>query len=695
MSVIAETFSGPDISVCSFDMFDTLFYRRSGMPETVFDLMKEEWGERFGCAAPECFASLRAGSERQAQQRHGRDTVTIDEIYESMCVFLGPTDPSIEEIIDYELDMEKRVLAPVAAGAELVDKARHSGKQIVFPSDTYLPESFLTELLQRHGFMQKGDRLYASAKRGASKATGQLFPHVAKDLGLPASSLLHIGNSEEVDVKRARSNGWRAQHFGLADWNNREWVLWHLSQAGRGLSQHVHAAARNARLNGVGDDRQDNAAFNIGAAVAGPVLVAFAEWILEQARKDGIDELFFLSRDAQVVFEICRIISENEKNAQSPKLTYVYGSRQVWAFYALRSLVENDQAAFFADQLAFSATSLEDCADLLGFAGDAAVRNLFPRIQKVQDAAPDREQRLRFYQSLLDDHALRNSLQSKMAERSRIYMEYLSTLPVRAGSSCAIVDIGWSGMWTEIVGSMFRDAGAGKVVGLQMGRFRKTHPTWNVRVECFLFDESPSGAAPGWIVPLLEVFCGADHGRVIGMKKATNDVVAVESSRRFGGMPEGAFRSFRSGILSFARESLAIAKAAATPIGDCSALTELLKRFWLFPTEAEARFVAHADVGLSPNADQDRIMLRPYRAADLARLLATSRLPGFEPHWWHRGALAITQISLAAAIGIIDSLYLSLKLCLRGASAQSTAIPINNIREHAKFLRWLLLPKNI
>jgi predicted HAD superfamily hydrolase len=681
--------------ICSFDIFDTLLYRRCGMPETVFGLMEAEWSRRLGCPPPRDFAKLRTGAEAKAQRRLGRDTVSIAEIYEDLEVSVRSSGLSNQALIEFELELEKSVLVPVPGAAELVGSARAEGKRVVFTSDTYMPVAFLSELLTKFGFMMGDDRLYASAERGASKTSGELYKVVQRDLQLPASAFLHTGNSEEVDFKCALKNSWNATHFTDAEWTRREWLLWHLVQAERGLSAKVHAASRNARLSAAVKGESEETAHRIGAATAGPVLLAFSQWVLEQAQSRGLEELFFLSRDAQVVFEICRLLAQRP-GVSAPKLTYVYGSRQVWAFYALQSLTESERPEFFADKLSFSSNSLKECADLLGLAGNTDVDRLIASLDKAPSRPPSRNERIAFYRALLADNELAELLQAELANRTAIYIDYLRALPVKPGADCGVVDIGWSGMWTEVFGAMLREAGAKEVLGLQMGRARSSHPEWNVPVDCFLFDQrlgTGISSPPGWLVPLLEVFCGADHGRVTSMELSSGTIRPVESTRKFGGMSEMVFRSFREGIFAFAREWKALTGDSDETVGTTSSLVELLKQFWLFPTSGEARFVQGVDIGMAPNADQDRCMLRPYKFTDLSRLLLTSRLPGFEPTWWHRGALAITAMPLALSVGIVDHAILILKSGILGQMPISTAIPVSNVREHGKFLRWLFLPQ--
>src|SRR5262249_38214814 len=61
------------------------------------------------------------------------------------------------------------------------------------------------------------------------------------------------------------------------------------------------------------------------ASFLGPFLVGFVSWVLYQAQRDGVERLYFLSRDCQLAHKIAQILS--------PRITpmdcrYLYHSRQ-------------------------------------------------------------------------------------------------------------------------------------------------------------------------------------------------------------------------------------------------------------------------------------------------------------------------------------------------------------------------------
>ena len=66
--------------------------------------------------------------------------------------------------------------------------------------------------------------------------------------------------------------------------------------------------------------------FNIGYSLIGPLLVGFSQWLLENAGRDGIDRLYFLAREGQLIKRVYDLWSEGIEN--SPQTDYLILSRR-------------------------------------------------------------------------------------------------------------------------------------------------------------------------------------------------------------------------------------------------------------------------------------------------------------------------------------------------------------------------------
>lgn len=679
--------------ICSFDVFDTVLFRRTGPPETVFIMMEEQWIRRFSVKAPMQFAEVRSRAESRVREQMRRDTVTIHEIYRDVAQCLSLDASLTEEIIRFELEVERSVLLPCPEGVKIIEQCREAGRRVVFLSDMYLPPEFIEQILTERGIRQESENVYVSSALGVSKASGEMFGYVQASLGVSPQAFFHSGDSYEVDVKAALQHGWLAGRIAGSCFTNREFVLWDISRTTRNMDYRVAGAARSARLEATSvHDVSTAVALSLGASVAGPLLTAYAVWVLRQAEANNLEELYFLSRDGQVVFEICSILLESGYSYR-PKLTYVYGSRQVWAFFALAELPTDEQADFYADVLAHASESLTDCLELLDLDGSQDLVGWRKIMEAQVGPALNRTSRKMIYQALLDDPTAHAVLERKIAENSDLYTDHLRQVARSPGAAAGVVDIGWSGRWTVLVADMFEQVIGKRPLGFQIGRYGKAGKEHIPTLECFLFDqatESGISGVPGWFVPLVESFCGADHGRITRMERRNGVVCPVESDSRCAGVPEASFAAFRNGIRAFARSWHGVAPRQ-TLLAKPEGLIEICRRFWEFPSREEAAFLASVDVGMAPNADCDRRLLRPYTWADVLKLVTTGHLPGFEPLWWHRGSLALTSSRVVRLVMFSgESCIAAMKQLVKSPASFCRIFKKQTLKWYLKSFRWLL-----
>lgn len=187
----------PDRSnLVSFDVFDTLIYRQSGVPNSVFQLMESQTG------IPG-LAKTRKAAELYLARIKGNGEVTLDSIY----TYLMQKFPEINwaPLKDLELAIESEQLRSSPRGMKSLEKYRGKGYQILLISDMYLPGSWIEAQLKRMEIMKEGDRLFVSSELQCTKSEGQLFREVRE-----AYSLLrwrHFGDNLHTDVYKAMRAG--------------------------------------------------------------------------------------------------------------------------------------------------------------------------------------------------------------------------------------------------------------------------------------------------------------------------------------------------------------------------------------------------------------------------------------------------------------------------------------------------------
>lgn len=186
-------------SVISFDMFDTLVTRRVFWPADVFQLVERALHDQ-GVNIP--FARWRISAE----QICGKETVSpsVDMIYESLRREYALDETGIQLAKELELRIEKQVLLPRKAMADIFRYALKKGKAVYLTSDMYYPKETIQNLLETCGITGCHDTLI-SCDWGASKKTGGLYEILKAKA--PENDILHIGDHREADIKQAVEHG--------------------------------------------------------------------------------------------------------------------------------------------------------------------------------------------------------------------------------------------------------------------------------------------------------------------------------------------------------------------------------------------------------------------------------------------------------------------------------------------------------
>lgn len=180
-----------EYDVISFDVFDTLLFRRVDKPADVFSLVEKE-------VSMPGFARDRVVSEHLARERkfaaEGTYEVTIDDIYRM------PTMKAYavrEDLIGLELAAERHSCYANPSILDVFNRLCAAGKTVVATSDMYLHADFIRELLGICGYHGL-DTCFVSGDYGAGKGSGELFNAVRKCAA--GRRTVHIGDNFFGDV---------------------------------------------------------------------------------------------------------------------------------------------------------------------------------------------------------------------------------------------------------------------------------------------------------------------------------------------------------------------------------------------------------------------------------------------------------------------------------------------------------------
>jgi len=400
----------------SFDVFDTLFVRPLCDPEDAFDIL----GHRFGI--PD-FRTRRRAAQAEAfrrMQQAQRAEITLEEIYESF----GPLPVPAAEIRQAEHDLELVLTQPNPEMVEMFRLALSQGKRVVITSDMYLRQAFFDTLLRQHGV--EAVPLFISADRNATKRDhGALFDIVAQEIGVPHGKILHIGDNVLSDIRRADEKGLQTYHYTEARKPPRKVGESPTASLTRGLVR-VH-----------GREVPQGTLEELGFMRVGPAAVGFLDWVIEEARRDRIDHVLFVSRDGYVLQQLAEARAARGATEMPPS-SYLLGSRVA---FALAAMDERN----FAEHLPFLAAGSHGLApaevlERLGVTPPAA--HVMAQLGLGADETVREDRPAKLLELL---NAWRWEILKVSRRNRRGLFRHLIDLGLRPGQRVAMVDIGWNG----------------------------------------------------------------------------------------------------------------------------------------------------------------------------------------------------------------------------------------------------------
>ena len=277
-----------EANLISFDIFDTLLFRKTNTPETVFDLI----GKHFGIHG---FRKMRMDAQNEASARAYAALryphADMDQIYE---VLSERTDVPVDwmEVKALEIQMERDALVPNEELLEIFRYAKSIGKRVVATSDMYLFAATLQDYLREKGFAEL-DHVYCSADEHKAKFNRDLFEVLAEKEQIPYDQILHIGDKERDDGEFPAAYGIRTFVY------NRDVDLQKLQNAGStDIDKGIYKILAG---NGKGFW------YNLGAEVGGPLYLGLYRFVLEKTREEG-KKIFFLSRDGYNLYQLFKAL---------------------------------------------------------------------------------------------------------------------------------------------------------------------------------------------------------------------------------------------------------------------------------------------------------------------------------------------------------------------------------------------------
>ncbi len=303
-----------EAEVVSFDVFDTLLFRKVDTPETIFDIIGK-------CFNIHGFRKLRVDCQNEASRRtyafHQYPHADMDEIYEVLSEHTEiPVD--WQQVKEFEVQIEKDALVCNPEMLEVYRYAKSLGKRVIATSDMYLFAQTLSEILEAAGYADF-DYVYCSADEHKAKFNKELFALVAERENVSYEKILHIGDNRSADVEIPGSFGIKTFLY------ERDYPREDQSAPSSGIDMGLTKILYNP---------ERSFWYNLGITAGGPLYMGLYQWLAEICRSSE-KKVFFLSRDG---YNICQLLKE----AGFDNVEYLYMSRRSMV---LAGITDMDEAS--------------------------------------------------------------------------------------------------------------------------------------------------------------------------------------------------------------------------------------------------------------------------------------------------------------------------------------------------------------
>lgn len=338
---MVEQFDKPAIKCIGFDIFDTLLTRPLIDAESTKRIVAANLPANLGAL----FTEYRVAAEGEARRAKGSD-VDLDDIYKALQQLTQVSDEDLASMRAMEEATEYQSLSARSGGVELFERAKATGKPVFLLSDMFLSKALIARALNANGIHGWAE-FYLSNDVGARKDSGQLYDHVLQLHQLQPQEMVMVGDNERSDFQIPCDKGIVGLHVlrptELARGMPRLRRLVETCENAHDLNadltlglllQRNFSAVTYPDLNP--GSLFTATPYTVGYSVIGPMLTSMAQWMIEQAGKDGVQRLCFLAREGQIMKAVYDVWAQGADNA--PLAEYLVVSRRTCSVPLVKSM---------------------------------------------------------------------------------------------------------------------------------------------------------------------------------------------------------------------------------------------------------------------------------------------------------------------------------------------------------------------
>jgi FMN phosphatase YigB (HAD superfamily) len=632
----------------TLDVFDTCLSRDFIAQESLWRLVGRYLAEAVpGMPGEREFVRLRGEAEDHVRQLSPRDDISLPDVYSRLAELLHWDAADTERAMGVEEELEARGLHVNPAIGPIL--ASLPDLPLCYLTDTPHRGTFIARCLADNGLPDAP--VLSSGDLGLLKGRGALFGEAVTRFGVLPTEILHIGNDFTSDG--VGSSAARVSFRPVLDANPTRYETTLDASAHRAdtlVGPVLAGASRAFRLR---EEVPAPAALrSVAAGVAGPAILASAAWTLLRAEADGVDTVYYVSRDGEILLAAANVLRRELGLAPGVECRYLFGSRQAWHLPALALKRGAGFAAALRAQLErpgpLNLAEMLAKLDLDAAEQQAIQAEVAPDLSLDAPLGERRDQLVNALVSSEDFRALVHTRAVAALERTTGYLRQEQM--IGGAHRSALVDVGWLGHATRSLVAIAADQGAEVLPYFTGGLAGHGSEFAPENSRAFLIEargEEPAIQQP--LVHLLESFCAGHGHSAIGYAEYDGRYIPAFANNEADVMTAhwdlDTYQQLVLGYVEIAAQALKRNGMTLT-LADLGAIRPALIKnvvaLWRSPTYGEAQ--VWGSCPFLYDASSSGVLGRAVKPRELLSYLAAARKPDERPRFgpWRQATIALT-----------------------------------------------------
>ncbi len=498
----------------SFDVFDTLIYRKCIDAETILQIVKNNYERRFNKTID--FIHMRKYAEAIA--RKNCDEVTLTEIYS----YIDCPAEEKEWLFNEEIAVEEANAIQNKYMKRIYDSCIENNIPVYIISDMYLSKKVIKNILIKNEY-SVWKSLIVSSECHKTKASGALYREFVQEQSIDCRHHVHIGDALVSDYLSAKKNGMKAYLY--------------METSNTYLRNKLFSSDKYLTLHRFFNITETNYCYNefeqMGYEVLGPILFVFSDWLQKKCKENDTDKLLFLTREGYLLKRAFEIVDGGL--IKSDILTV---SRRAVLYQYLANATSIEEIGEIM-HISLKKFTVGQLINYLGIS-ESDINSFDNNIRIDELSRLDKERLF---------HLMRTEMVQISEKQKRLLIEYLQASFSKKLNG--IVDVGWHGTIQDAISDLMREY---KIIGYYMGDDNKEkHPEQEALF--FSCDKNPIYQncimATGGLFELL--FLSTD-GSLIRYKKNGKEISFIKSVCEHDENEKMIINGIQSAALQFVKD---------------------------------------------------------------------------------------------------------------------------------------------